>query len=151
MHARRTRSMLSSVSIVATWLLSIAVAGLFAVGAASAAPPDTPPDGWVFSPKELPPGFSGMECTFGFAANVYPTFLPSAACEEKEWLNSGIFREQARDLYVNPSPPMAMCGGGPAELDIIRMCSHGWINVVTPWGPAGDNGCAVPQHTWTCL
>ena len=148
MHAPRTRTLLPSTTIVATWLLSIALAGLAGVGTASAAPPDTPPDAWVLSPKKLPPGFSGMECTFAFAPNIVPTFFPNAACEEKEWLDSGIFREQARDFYANPYKD---CPNGPADLDIIRLCSVDWKNQMTPWGGAGPNGCVPIRVAYTCL
>lgn len=102
-------------------------------------PAGFPPDDWVFLPAELGPGFTQWECTFPFPPTLNPRGGPNAACQEKQWGESGIFREQIRDLDIIS---FGDCGGGVAHFDEIRVCSKAWIdNPSTPWGEAGPLGC----------
>lgn len=105
--------------------------------------PDFPPDGWVFHPAQLPPGFTRFECTFGHSANISSTLGPDVACQSRQWGHSGIFREQARDLVALGPAAQELCGG-PAHFDVIRLCSEAWIaSPETPWGEAGGFGCVI--------
>ena len=102
-----------------------------------------PPDGWVFHPAQLPPGFTKFECIFGHSANISSTLGPNVACQSKQWGQSGIFREQARDLVALGPVAQDLCGG-PAHFDVTRLCSEAWIDAPdTPWGDAGGFGCVI--------
>ncbi len=114
---------------------------------------DCPPDGWIFSPAELDPNIpqSTSNCDFtmfGLAPTI-PKWdeHPTAACRQKQWGHSGIYRQQARDIHVTSLPKMC---GGPGDIDEIRLCSLAWVQRQTPWGLAGGAGCIVVKLETTC-
>jgi hypothetical protein len=112
-----------------------------------------PPDAWVFSPEDLVPEFpqSSSNCDF-VMFGLPPTipqwdFHPTAACRERQWGSSGIYRQEARDIHVTNLP--LRCGG-PGDIDEIRLCSLAWKNLPTPYGAAGSAGCVVVKLEVTC-
>jgi hypothetical protein len=112
-------------------------------------PQGYPPDGWVFHPKQLAAAFTKFECTFAFPDGVDPRGGPHSACQEKQWGQSGIYREQVRDMLV-PDVPSDVCAERVAHFDEIRICNRAWIDqpVTTPWGDTGPKGCvaAIPLN-----
>ena len=114
---------------------------------------DCPPDAWVFSPAELgldfPHDASNCDFTmFGLAPTIPQwDFHPTAACRQRQWGESGIYRQQARDIHVTSLPKRC---GGPGDIDEIRLCSLAWVNTPTPFGPAGAAGCVVVKLEVTC-
>lgn len=113
---------------------------------------ECPPDAWVFSPAELdnfPHDASNCDFTmFGLAPTIPQwDFHPTAACRERQWGQSGIYRQQARDIHVTSLPKLC---GGPGDIDEIRLCSLAWVNRPTPYGLAGAAGCIVVQLEVTC-
>jgi len=88
-------------------------------------PTGDPPEGWVAEPTELAPDYpqSASSCdlvTFPFPAVVKPYLHPTAACQQRDWGNSGIVRQQGRDLHVTS---LKACGGGPGDITEIRLCA----------------------------
>src|SRR5262245_58107412 len=71
---------------------------------------ECPSDDWVFLPADLDPNIpqSTSNCDFtmfGLAPTIPQWDLhPSAACREKQWGQSGIYRQQARDIHVTGFP-----------------------------------------------
>ena len=116
-------------------------------------PSDCPPDEWVFSPAELephiPPATSNCDFTmFGLAPTIPKwDFHPTAACRQRQWGKSGIYRQQARDIHVTSLPKLC---GGPGDIDEIRLCSLAWKNKPTPFGLGGGAGCVVVKLETTC-
>ena len=114
---------------------------------------DCPPDGWIFEPAELEPEVlqdeSNCDFTmFGRAPTIPKWDLhPTAACLQRHWGNSGIYRQQARDIHVTSLPKRC---GGPGDINEIRLCSLAWVNKPTPWGLAGGAGCIVVKLEVTC-
>ena len=114
---------------------------------------DCPPDGWIFDPAELDPDVLQAESNcdftmFGLAPTIPKWDLhPTAACLQRHWGNSGIYRQQARDIHVTSLPKLC---GGPGDIDEIRLCSLSWKNRPTPWGLAGGAGCIVVKLETTC-
>jgi hypothetical protein len=112
-----------------------------------------PPNDWVFSPAELDPNIpqSTSNCDFvmfGLAPTIPKwDFHPTAACRQRQWGQSGIYRQQARDIHVTSLPKRC---GGPGDIDEIRLCSLAWVNRPTPYGLAGDAGCVVVKLEVTC-
>jgi hypothetical protein len=115
-------------------------------------PSECPPDAWVFSPAELdnfPHDASNCDFTmFGLAPTIPQwDFHPTAACRERQWGQSGIYRQQARDIHVTSLPKLC---GGPGDIDEIRLCSLAWVNRPTPYGFAAGAGGIVVQLEVTC-
>ena len=114
---------------------------------------DCPPDEWVYSPAELDPAIpqSTSNCDFimfGLAPTIPKWDLhPTAACRQRQWGNSGIYRQQARDIHVTSLPKLC---GGPGDIDEIRLCSLAWVKATTPYGLAGGAGCIVVKLETTC-
>jgi len=112
-----------------------------------------PPDDWVFSPAELDPDFphdaSNCDWTMFGTPPTIPQwdFHPTAACRQRQWGQSGIYRQQARQIHVTNLPNRC---GGPGDIDEIRICSLAWKNKPTPFGAAGGAGCAVVKLEVTC-
>jgi hypothetical protein len=115
---------------------------------------DCPPDGWIFGPAELDADVTQADSNCDFVMFGLPPTIPkwdlhpTAACLQRHWGNSGIYRQQARDLHVTSLP--ALCGGGPGDIDEIRLCSLAWKKRETPWGLAGGAGCIVTKVEATC-
>jgi hypothetical protein len=114
---------------------------------------ECPPDAWVFSPSELEPNIphDASNCDFTMFG-LTPTipqwdFHPTAACRERQWGQSGIYRQQARDIHVTNLPNRC---GGPGDIDEIRICALAWKNKPTPYGMAGGAGCIVVQLAVRC-
>jgi hypothetical protein len=114
---------------------------------------DCPPDDWVFSPAELSVDFphDASNCDFTMFG-VPPTipqwdFHPTAACRQRQWGQSGIYRQQARQIHVTNLPKLC---GGPGDIDEIRICALAWKNKPTPYGLAGGAGCAIVKLETTC-
>jgi hypothetical protein len=85
---------------------------------------------------------------FGLAPTIPKwDFHPTAACRERQWGQSGIYRQQARDIHVTSLPNRC---GGPGDIDEIRLCSLAWKSRPTPYGLAGTAGCIVVQLEVTC-
>jgi hypothetical protein len=116
-------------------------------------PSDCPPQAWIDSPAELAPDFpqANSNCDFtmfGLAATIPQwDYRPTAACQQRQWGNSGIYRQQARDIYVTSLPKLC---GGPGDIDEIRLCSLAWKSRPTPFGLAGSAGCVVVKLETTC-
>jgi hypothetical protein len=114
---------------------------------------DCPPPGWINAPAELAPDFpqANSDCDFvmfGLAPTIPKwDFHATAACQQRQWGNSGIYRQQARDIHVTSLPKMC---GGPGDIDEIRLCSLAWKNTPTPFGLAGGAGCVVVKLEVTC-
>ena len=115
---------------------------------------DCPPDDWVSSPAELSVDFphdaSNCDFTmFGLPATIPQwDFHPTAACRQRQWGESGIYRQEARQIHVTSLP--ALCAGGPGDIDEIRLCSLAWKRAQTPYGLAGGAGCAIIKVEATC-
>ena len=115
---------------------------------------DCPPDDWVFSPEELDPDFphdaSNCDFTmFGLASTIPQwDFHPTAACRQRQWGQSGIYRQQGGDIHVISLP--RFCGGAPGDIDMIRLCSIAWKNKPTPFGLALGAGCVLVKVEATC-
>src|SRR5262245_35884957 len=115
---------------------------------------ECPPDDWVFLPADLDPNIpqSTSNCDFtmfGLAPTIPQWDLhPSAACREKQWGQSGIYRQQARDIHVTTFP--VRCAGASGDIDEIRLCALSWVNRRTPYGLAGGAGCIVVKLEVTC-
>ena len=114
-----------------------------------------PPDGWIFGPAELDPDVTRADSNcdflmFGVPKATIPQWdlHPTAACLQRHWGNSGIYRQQARDIHVTTLPKL--CAGGPGDIDEIRLCSLAWKNTQTPWGFAAGAGCIVVKVEATC-
>lgn len=108
-----------------------------------------PPDDWIFVPAILDPDFTKYECTFPLASGV--TRNEDSACQEKQWGNSGTYREAIRDLHVDPAP---FCPhDGPANIDEIRLCNLEWEpGTETPWGAfVGGKHCAIAIIDVRCI
>lgn len=113
-------------------------------------PDQCPPRAWVESPAELPPGITvkNSDCTlFPFPARFDWDRHPTAGCSQKEWGNSGIYRQQARELHVTV---LNACAGAQGDLDEIRLCSDAWKSRPTPYGSAGAAGCVIIWIEVTC-
>lgn len=114
---------------------------------------DCPPQAWIDSPAELAPAFpqKNSDCDFtmfGLAPTIPQWDLhPTAACQQRQWGNSGVYRQQARDIHVTSLPKRC---GGPGDIDEIRLCSLAWVNKPTPFGAAGAAGCVVVKLEVTC-
>jgi hypothetical protein len=112
-----------------------------------------PPNDWIFSPAELEPNIpqSTSNCDFvmfGLAPTIPKWDLhPTAACRQRQWGQSGIYRQQARDIHVTSLPNRC---GSPGDIDEIRICSLAWKNKPTPLGLAGGAGCVVVKLEVTC-
>jgi len=111
-------------------------------------PEGYPADDWVYLPASLDPDYRKYECTFGLGNGVSRN--ADSACQEKQWGKSEIYREQVRNLHTLGTPASAPCGGGPADFDGIRLCSHAWPDPTTPWGVPGGQGCVLVHPTWRC-
>ena len=115
---------------------------------------ECPPDDWVFSPAELDPDIpqSTSNCDFtmfGLAPTIPKwDFHPTAACRQRQWGQSGLYRQQARDIHVTSLPKL--CGGASGDIDEIRLCALSWKNKPTPYGLAGGAGCIVVKLETTC-
>jgi hypothetical protein len=113
-----------------------------------------PPDGWIFGPAELDPDVTRADSNcdfvmFGVAKTIPQWDLhPTAACLQRHWGNSGIYRQQARDVHVTSLPNL--CAGSPGDIDFIRLCSLAWKNRQTPWGFAAGAGCILVKVEATC-
>lgn len=114
---------------------------------------ECPPDDWVFSPAELDPEIpqSTSNCDFmlfGLAPTIPQWDLhPTAACRQRQWGQSGIYRQQARDIHVTSLPNRC---GGPGDIDEIRLCALAWVRRPTPYGLAGGAGCIVVKLEVRC-
>jgi hypothetical protein len=111
-----------------------------------------PPQDWIDSPAELALAFpqKNSDCDFVmFPDRAVPQwdFLPTAACQQRQWGESGIYRMQARDIFV-PNLP-ARCGG-PGRINYIRICALAWKSMPTPLGQAGAAGCVLAKIEVTC-
>src|SRR5215468_6316970 len=92
---------------------------------------DCPPDGWIFDPAELDPDVTQADSNCDFTMFGVPPTIPqwnlhpTAACLQRHWGNSGIYRQQARDIHVTSLPNF--CHSGPGDIDEIRLCSLAWV------------------------
>jgi len=116
---------------------------------------DCPPDGWIFQPAELDPDVTQADSNcdfvmFGVPKATIPKWdlHPTAACLQRHWGSSGIYRQQARDIHVTSLP--RFCAGGPGDIDEIRLCSLAWKNRPTPWGLGGGAGCVIVKIETRC-
>lgn len=115
---------------------------------------ECPPDGWIFGPAELDPDVTQADSNCDFVMFGLPRTIPkwdlhpTAACLQRHWGNSGIYRQQARDIHVTSLP--ALCGAASGDIDEIRVCSLAWKNKPTPLGLAGGAGCVVIKVEATC-
>jgi hypothetical protein len=86
---------------------------------------------------------------FGWPATIPKwDFHPTAACLQRQWANSGIYRQQGRDIHVTSLPNL--CGGQQGDINEIRLCSLAWKKRQTPWGLAGGAGCIGVKVEATC-
>jgi hypothetical protein len=87
-------------------------------------------------------------CTFGVNTACDLGFHADSACVEAR-LGGGYYVETMNRLHCSPS---AACGGGAADLRLVRLCNTAGIGggFVTPCGPTGPFGCAVCWSEPTC-
>lgn len=123
-------------------------------GAAAAAPSTqgVSTDGateWIYNPSKMPPGLIGKNnCSpdFGFAFGADPDFHPvdeadplQGSCWERQG-HDGFVRQQLQAVHFAAAP---QCGGGPGDINAIRICRVGGRGQSTPCGPTGNAGCAL--------
>ena len=87
-------------------------------------------------------------CTFNVNTACDLGVHADSACVEAR-LTGGYVVETMNRLHCSPN---AACGGGAADLALVRLCHHAGIGggLITPCGETGPFGCAVCWSEPTC-
>ena len=104
---------------------------------------------WVAQPEVLPAGRQGQNnCTFGSATPGQWDAHPEGGC----WEHPGPDGWTRQQQHANHFESLPVCGGGPGDVDQIRVCRAGGGDQVSPCNgdPTGPLGCALCVRSVTC-
>lgn len=107
---------------------------------------------WVTDPPEVPEGLRGQNnCTFPFGnPTLQWDFHPDGSCWERPGPDGWTRQHQ----YQVHGTAVNLCGGGPGDLNLIRVCREGGAGQPAPFclgtTTTGPNGCALCVPTAVC-
>jgi hypothetical protein len=100
---------------------------------------------WVVHPEALPVGLQGQSnCTFD--AEGQWDAHPDGGCWEKPGPDGWIRQQSNR----NHSESLPVCGGGPGDVELIRVCRADSAFEISPCGETGPRGCGLCVRVVTC-